>query len=181
MVKSPESDGSPPEQRQRGLSPYAQYEQAVAIYTEAGGQETVQRVVTGISRVDRALDLFYKQQLLQLGLSHGEWTILSALALEGRDGWMMPSRLADLSGVTPSAMTHRLDRMSDRGLITRTLDPLNRSRTLIQLTAEGWEMFRRAVVEANVVESRILEPLSTDERQTLAELLERVLAGLRSG
>jgi DNA-binding MarR family transcriptional regulator len=161
-------------------TPYGEYERAVAVYTAAGGQETVQRVVTAISRVSRGLDLFYRQQVTDLGVSHGEWTVLSALALEGRGGSLMPSKLADVSGVSPSTMTHRLDRMSERGLISRTADPANRARSRVQLAPDGWEVFRRAILDADVVEAKILAPLSAAERRQLAVLLERVVAGLRT-
>ena len=86
-------------------------------YTKAGGQETVQRVVTAISRLGRRLDVFYREQFDELNVSHGEWTVLSTLAIEGRDGGSTPSKLADICGVSPSTMTHRLDRMVARELV----------------------------------------------------------------
>src|SRR5450631_1264039 len=98
-------------------SPLAEYERAVALYTAAGGQETVQRVVTAMSRLNRRLDVFYRQQFVELGLSHGEWTVLQTVALEGPDIGSTPTKLADVAGLSPSAMTHRLDRMAARGLI----------------------------------------------------------------
>lgn len=179
--KPPQASTPPPKPpRSTERTPYAEYERAVAVYTAAGGQETVQRVVTAISRVSRGLDLFYRQQVTELGVSHGEWTVLSALALEGRGGSLMPSRLADQSGVSPSTMTHRLDRMAARGLISRTTDPANRARSRVELASEGWEVFRRAVLDADVVEAKILAPLGATERRQLAGLLERVVAGLRT-
>jgi DNA-binding MarR family transcriptional regulator len=171
----PASGGSP----RPDTTTYAEYERAVAVYTAAGGQETVQRVVTAISRVSRGLDVYYRQQLTALGLSHGEWTVLSSLALEGRNGSLTPSRLADVCGVSPSTMTHRLDRMGERGLLTRAVDPDNRTRTRIALATAGWELFRRAVLDADVVEARIVAPLDAAERRQLASLLERVVAALR--
>jgi DNA-binding MarR family transcriptional regulator len=172
---SPRSDSTP----RPDPTPYAEYERAVAVYTAAGGQETVQRVVTAISRVSRGLDVYYRQQLNALGVSHGEWTVLSSLALEGRSGSLTPSKLADICGVSPSTMTHRLDRMAERGLLTRATDPDNRTRSQIALASAGWELFRRAVLDADVVEARIVAPLDATERRQLAVLLERLVAGLR--
>jgi DNA-binding MarR family transcriptional regulator len=173
----PPAGGAPPRVEK---TPYAEYERAVAVYTAAGGQETVQRVVTAISRVSRGLDVYYRQQLTALGLSHGEWTVLSSLALEGRAGSLTPSKLADSCGVSPSTMTHRLDRMAERGLVTRAADPDNRTRSRIALANDGWELFRRAVLDADVVEARIVAPLDVAERRQLAVLLERLVAGLRA-
>jgi DNA-binding MarR family transcriptional regulator len=114
-------------------------------------------------------------------VSHGEWTVLSTLALDGRgrDGGTMPSRLADVCGVSPSTMTHRLDRMAAKNLIARRADPDNRTRSRVMLTDQGWELFRRAVLDAEVVESSILSPLDPREQRQLAALLEKVVAGLR--
>jgi DNA-binding MarR family transcriptional regulator len=159
-------------------TPYDEYEAAVAAYTAAGAQETVQRIVTALSRLDRRLDVFYRQQFEQLGLSPGDWSVLAAVALERRAG-SSPSALADRGGVSPSTMTHRLDGMVARGLVRRQPDPDNRTRTKILLTDEGWALFRRAVLDAEVVEARVLAPLGETDRRQLAMLLERLVAGLR--
>jgi DNA-binding MarR family transcriptional regulator len=159
-------------------SPLAEYERAVALYTAAGGQETVQRVVTALSRLNRRLDVFYRQQFVELGLSHGEWTVLQTVALEGPDIGSTPTKLADVAGLSPSAMTHRLDRMAARGLIARTPDPDNRTRVKISLTDAGWDLFRTAIVESELVESSLLAPLDQGEQQRLVELLEKLVAGL---
>jgi DNA-binding MarR family transcriptional regulator len=159
-------------------SPLADYERAVALYTAAGGHETVQRVVTAISRLDRRLDVFYREQFVELGLSHGEWTVLQTLALEGPEVGSTPSKLADIAGLSPSAMTHRLDRMAARELIARTPDPENRTRVKITLTDAGWELFRSAVVDAESVETGLLAPLDEREQRRLADLLEKLVAGL---
>jgi DNA-binding MarR family transcriptional regulator len=161
-------------------TPFTDYAQAVAVYTAAGGQETVQRVVTAISRLGRRLDVFYREQFEELSISHGEWTVLSTLAIEGREGGSTPSKLADICGVSPSTMTHRLDKMAERDLIVRAPDPENRTRIRVLLGDDGWELFRRAILDAEVVESRILSPLTGAERRQLAALLEKVVAGLRT-
>jgi DNA-binding MarR family transcriptional regulator len=158
-------------------TPYGEYEQAVSAYTKVGGQETLQRVVTAISRLGRRLDVFYREQFEELNISHGEWTVLSTLAVAAGS---TPSKLADICGVSPSTMTHRLDRMVARDLVTRSPDPDNRTRILVTLAPTGWELFRRSILDAEVVESRILSPLSAEERAQLAALLEKVVAGLRT-
>lgn len=154
----------------------AEYESAVAGYTAAGADETVQRVVTALSRVHKQLDGFYRAQLADLELHRGDWGVLQALALQGPDGCLSPSRLADLIGVSPSTMTHRLDLLTGRSLIERAIDESNRTRSKVKLTRAGRELFRRAVLDADLAESAVLAPLSEDEQATLAELLEKLLA-----
>jgi DNA-binding MarR family transcriptional regulator len=75
-------------------------------------------------------------------------------------------------------MTHRLDKMTDRGLVRRSPDPDNRTRVLVELTDQGWELFEAAVREANVVESDVLAGLTRKERGQLAALLEVVISSL---
>jgi DNA-binding MarR family transcriptional regulator len=158
----------------------ADHEQLVAVYTEVGGQETLQRVVTAISRLGRRLDVFYRQQFDELNISHGEWTVLSTLAVEDHGEGSTPTKLADICGVSPSTMTHRLDRMTERGLLARTPDSENRTRIRVRLADGGWALFKQAVLDAEVVETRILSPLTREERRQLANLLEKVVTGLRS-
>lgn len=163
---------------EKSRAPLVEYERAVAAYTAAGGHETVQRVVTALSRLNRRLDVFYRSQFADLGLSHGEWTVMQALALEDPGAGATPSKLADMAGLSPSAMTNRLDRMSDRGLVERRPDPDNRTRVRITLTNAGWELFRAAITDAEPLESGLLAPLSDTEQRRLADLLEKLVAGL---
>ena len=161
----------------RARSAQEQHRKAVAAYVAAGGEESVQRVITGIYGVTKKLDQWYVRQLADLDLTQGEWAVLAALAKAG-EARLTPSQLADLTNVAPSSMTHRLDKMSQRGLIERRPDETNRTRTHISLTSEGWDLFSDAIRESNVVESDILRGLSTEERGLLAALLERVIEQL---
>lgn len=153
-----------------------QYREAVATYVAAGGDESVQRVITAVNSLGRKLEQWYTRQLVDLDLSHGEWSVVAQLATA--DGTLTPSRLADATNVAASSMTHRLDRMTERGVVRRSPDPENRTRVLVELTEQGWELFEAAVREANVVESDILAGLTREERDQLAALLEVVISGL---
>ena len=157
-------------------TPWAEYERAVRVYTEAGAAETVQRIVTAMSRLSRRLDVFYNERFDVIDISRTEWPVLQALAMEGRGGSSNPSRLADAAGVSASTMTHRLDRMVERGLVERR--PIRR-------TAPAWwcrspgpagNCSARAVLDAESEESGIFAPLTDAERATLAALLEKALA-----
>jgi len=155
----------------------AEYQAAVDAYVAAGGDASVQRAITAISQVTKKLDQWYDRQLADLGISHGEWSVLSQLA-KADGGPLTPSLLADAANLAPSSMTSRLDRMCERGLVVREPDQVKRTRVLVTLTEAGWELFAQAIREANVVESDVLADLRPDQRTTLADLLEVVLEGL---
>lgn len=166
--------------RQRSAAPQSvqrQYQAAVRAYVAAGGDESVQRVITAVYGLTRKLDKWYGRQLADLHLSHGEWAVLAYLAKSG-DSPVTPSQLADVANVAASSMTHRLDKMAGRGLVRREPDPSNRTRVLVTLDTAGWELFTAAVREANVVESDTLAGLTKAQRETLASLLEVVIGGL---
>ena len=155
-----------------------QYRADVAAYVAAGGDESVQRVITAVHGLARKLNQWYARQLADLDLSAGEWAVLSQLARSDENAALTPSQLAEATSVAPSSMTHRLDRMAQRDLVARAADPDNRTRVLITLTDEGWATFKAAVRESDMVESDVLGPLSRRQREDLASLLEVLIAGL---
>lgn len=161
----------------RPKSAAQQHQDAVAAYVAAGGEESVQRVITALYGVTKKLDQWYARQLADLDLTQGEWAVVASLARAGED-CQTPSQLAELTSVAPSSMTHRLDRMSQRGLVERRPDADNRTRTLVSLTPDGWELFAQSVRESDMVESDVLRGLDTGERGELARLLEGVIAHL---
>ncbi|MBM7503939.1 MarR family winged helix-turn-helix transcriptional regulator [Agromyces aurantiacus] len=153
-----------------------QHRRAVAAYVAAGGEESVQRVITAIGSLSRKLDQWYARQLADLGVTAGEWAVIAALAKS--DSALTPSQLADLTNVAPSSMTHRLDKLAERGFIERTPDAENRTRIQVGLTQDGWEFFSVAIRGSDVVESDVLQDLSDGDRAELARLLEVVIARL---
>ena len=153
-----------------------QHRRAVKAYVAAGGEESVQRVITAVGSLSRKLDQWYARQLADLGITQGEWAVVATLAKA--DTPLTPSQLADLTNVAPSSMTHRLDKLAERGFIERTPDAENRTRILVALTTEGWEFFSLAIRGSDVVESDVLQDLSDADRAELARLLEVVIARL---
>ncbi|GAB2672739.1 hypothetical protein GCM10027070_07650 [Barrientosiimonas humi] len=154
------------------------YDAEVAAYVSAGGSESVQRVVTAVNALARRLSQWYTDQLTDVGLSAGEWGVIAHLAIAPAGQSVTPSQLANALSVAPSSMTHRLDRMTERELVTRTPDEENRTRVLVALTEEGWQVFRRVIRGSDVMESNVLDRLSRDQQAQLASLLELAIAGL---
>ncbi|WP_052109804.1 MarR family winged helix-turn-helix transcriptional regulator [Knoellia sinensis] len=161
----------------RTKSAAQQHADAVAAYVAAGGEESVQRVITALYGVTKKLDQWYARQLADLDLTQGEWAVVAALAKAGEES-LTPSQLAEHTSVAPSSMTHRLDKMAQRGLVLRRPDADNRTRTFVSLTPEGWDLFIQSIRESDVVESDVLRGLTARERNELARLLEGVIAHL---
>ncbi|WP_455356838.1 MarR family winged helix-turn-helix transcriptional regulator [Streptomyces sp. SYSU K217416] len=135
----------------------------------------VEKVVSALSRLNRRMNVAYGRQTAALGLSNAEWEVLKALVLSGSPYRLGPSDLAKRLGLTPAAMTHRIDRMVGEGLVTRERDESNRVRVIVELTDEGRSKWLEAMSMATVFEEELLQDLSTEERGALGEMLTRLL------
>ncbi|MEU5615280.1 MarR family winged helix-turn-helix transcriptional regulator [Streptomyces sparsogenes] len=135
----------------------------------------VEQVVSALSRLNRRMNVAYSRQTATLGISNTEWEVLKALVLSGAPYQLGPGDLAKRLGLTPAAMTHRIDRMASEGLVTRERDEANRVRVIVELTAEGREKWLEAMRMASVFEEDLLQDLSSDERGALGEMLTRLL------
>ncbi|MFE9613315.1 MarR family winged helix-turn-helix transcriptional regulator [Streptomyces sp. NPDC006012] len=135
----------------------------------------VEKVVSALSRLNRRMNVAYGRQTAALGISNAEWEVLKALVLSGTPYRLGPGDLAKRLGLTPAAMTHRIDRMVAEGLVTRERDEQNRVRVIVELTHEGREKWLEAMHRASVFEADLLQDLSTEERGVLGEVLTRLL------
>ncbi len=97
----------------------------------------VEKVVSALGRLNRRMNVAYGRQLADLGISNAEWEVLKTLVLSGEPYRLGPGELAKRLGLTPAAMTHRIDRMAGEGLVTRDRDENNRVRVIVELTDEG--------------------------------------------
>ncbi|MDI3402561.1 MarR family winged helix-turn-helix transcriptional regulator [Streptomyces cavernicola] len=135
----------------------------------------VEQVVSALGRLNRRMNVAYGRQTATLGISNAEWEVLKALVLSGAPYRLGPGEIAKRLGLTPAAMTHRIDRMVAEGLVTRDRDESNRVRVIIELTDTGREKWLEAMRLATVFEEDLLQDLSGEERGLLGELLTRLL------
>lgn len=135
----------------------------------------VEQIVSALQRLNRRMNVAYGRQTSALGISNAEWEVLKALVLSGAPYRLGPGELAKRLGLTPAAMTHRIDRMVTEGLVTRARDESNRVRVIVELTEEGRDKWMEAMRMATVFEGDLLQDLSSDERAVLGEVLTRLL------
>ncbi|MGJ5826855.1 MarR family winged helix-turn-helix transcriptional regulator [Streptomyces ossamyceticus] len=151
-------------------------EQIAAYQREFQGLDPqVEKIVSALSRLNRRMNVAYGRQTAALGISNAEWEVLKALVLSGAPYRMGPSDLAKRLGLTPAAMTHRIDRMVTEGLVTRERDETNRVRVIVELTPDGRQKWLEAMRLASVFEEDLLQDLSPLERTVLGEVLTRLL------
>ena len=135
----------------------------------------VETIVSTMSRLTRRMSVAYGRQLAVLGISSADWEVLKTLIVAGSPYRLGPGELAKRLGLTPAAMTHRIDRMAAAELVTRTRDESNRVRVIIELTQLGREKWLESMRMAAVFEEDVLQDASTQERAVLSGHLGRML------
>lgn len=108
------------------------------------------------------------------GLTRHHFTIISALE---ESGAMYQNDLADRANINRGHMVAYLDRLEAHGTLRRTVDPADRRRRLIELTADGRSFAARAVEAAHEGEEKIYSVLDAAQRDQLRGLLQLVVAG----
>jgi DNA-binding MarR family transcriptional regulator len=135
----------------------------------------VETIVQTLSRVARRMGVAYDRQLTVLGITSAEWEVLKALVVAGSPYRLGPGELAKRLGLTPAAMTHRIDRMVAEDLVTRERDESNRVRVIIELTENGRDKWLESMRMAAVFEEELLQDIAGEERTALSGLLARML------
>jgi DNA-binding MarR family transcriptional regulator len=126
------------------------------------------------------LQLMYqgKHRLHQIAEEYG-LTVMqaSALIMLSKDEPKPMHVLSDYFTCDASTVTGLVDRMEKHGIISRQNHPKDRRITLIALTPEGARLKEEITAKTEQAEaSRLGQVLSTAERQTLHDLLQRLLA-----
>lgn len=129
-----------------------------------------------LSMLARHTQQLRRDTLAADGLPHWQYKILMKLRRLGPPYTASPSELADALGLTRGALSARLAPMEEAGLITRAGDDADRRRVHVRLTEAGSAAFEQQAGREDQGELALLEALTPQERQTLAELLRRLLA-----
>jgi len=108
-------------------------------------------------------------------ISFGEYLVLAALLRAGPPYRMSPTRLFNAVILSSGAMTNRLDRLEEMGLVERQPDPSDRRGRLVALTDRGRELVDAAAIDHLANEERLLAALDAGERKQLAGLLRKLL------
>ncbi|MFD4153541.1 MarR family winged helix-turn-helix transcriptional regulator [Streptomyces hydrogenans] len=110
------------------------------------------------------------------GLTEGEFDVLCALRRAGEPYERAPSELAAHTMVTTGAMTKRIDRLEQAGLVTRRRSDGDQRGRIVALTAAGRDLIDQAFGDHMRNERRLLDLLTEEEARTLESLLTTWLA-----
>jgi DNA-binding MarR family transcriptional regulator len=128
--------------------------------------------ISGLSRrFQRALD----ETLAEFNVDHAEWKLLGMLTRRGEVHRSSPGKLAKLMELSSGAMTNRLDRLEEAGLIRRLPDPNDRRGIQVEVTDEGRRLYEATVGVQAKKEEFVASALSDAEKKELNALLRRLM------
>lgn len=131
------------------------------------------QAIQNIYRAASAVRVRAERELLnECNLTWGGFTMLWVLWVWGT---MDSSTLAAECGVAKGTMTGMVTTLEKRGLVARARDDEDRRRIEVALTDAGRDLIAELYPRFNGFEITLTEPLSADERRTLARLLRTVI------
>ena len=137
-----------------------------------------------LNQAARTVERAFDEALAAAGGTLPVWLILLNLKI-GKPGTQR--ELAEAVGVREATLTHHLNAMDARGLVTRKRDAANRRVQVVELTREGEAAFGRLREAATAFDARLRQGLSAADLERLGDLLATLSAnasasaGLSSG
>ena len=137
-------------------------------------------VITRLARARTYLDAELRVVFARFGLTAADFAVIITLRRSGPPYTMPQARLMDALGLTSGTVSVRLDRLEHSQVVSREPDPASARSSLVRLTDKGLRLFDDIAPVHLANEDRLLSALSPAERQDLADLLRRLLAGFEA-
>lgn len=114
----------------------------------------------------------------RFGLSRIEFVVIYSLAL--LDG-ITASEIAASTAFPKNTLSRAVNKLVKLGLIRRAPDAMDRRQQILSLTAAGRAVFDEALPRFAALEQEMLAPLSLVERETLSNLMAKVVLAMFHG
>lgn len=128
-------------------------------------------IIGRVSRLAREVQPLLNRVFAEHGLEHWEFDVLATLLRSGEPHQLTPGELLGSMMITSGAMTNRIQRLEERGLVERAPCPEDGRQVLVTLTDEGLRTVDAALRDHAENELALIAGLDEDQRQRLVELL----------
>ncbi|MFI0977694.1 MarR family winged helix-turn-helix transcriptional regulator [Streptomyces sp. NPDC021093] len=128
-----------------------------------------------IQRMQRVYDRHFKKLSDAFGLNLGELDMIFTLRRSGPPYTLTAGAFAKAALVSPGAVTNRIDRLEDKGLVERVRENSDRRSVQIRLTARGTTLAVEALAAHLRDYEEILSPLAPHEREQISSGLRKIL------
>ncbi|BBJ67479.1 MULTISPECIES: MarR family winged helix-turn-helix transcriptional regulator [Enterobacter] len=126
-------------------------------------------------RLMKHLGKEWAEAMAQFGFREGEFDVLATLRRAGEPYCLSPTQLYTSLLITSGAITNRLNRLEQQGLIRRIADPDDKRSSLVSLTPHGQALIEQALVVHTETQNALLSNLSNAQRAQLESLLRELL------
>lgn len=109
------------------------------------------------------------------GISQIELKVIMALAGEGD---LAGHDLVEIMGVPAMNVSRALVTLRDKGWVEDAVDPDNRRRKPVRLSASGWDQYRALLPTANALAEALLGGLTARQRREFAAISDKVIASM---
>ena len=137
-------------------------------------------VIGRVSRLSRLIDQHLAENFSRYDLEDWMYVVMATLRRSGEPYQLTAGDLMRQSMVTTGAMTNRIDRLEQRGLVERAATD-DRRKVIVRLTKRGLNTVDEVVVAHMATEREILSSLSPRQQHELAKLLRTTLIDLGDG
>lgn len=124
--------------------------------------------------VSNAVSHSFARRLAATDVTVAEWVILREMYSTDKN--TSPGKVAELTGLTRGAISKLIDRLLNKGLVTRTESAGDRRYQEIQLTAKAIRLVPKLTAIADENDERFFSILSQSERKTLIRTLRKLAA-----
>jgi DNA-binding MarR family transcriptional regulator len=134
----------------------------------------VEAIVDRIGGINRRLKRGMETTLAEHSLSHPDWQVLTSLRLAA-DHRSSPGELSGDLELSSGAMTSRLDRLEEAGLVRRLPAPGDRRGVIVELTETGRQAWDTAASVQGRKEAFFASALTKPEQKQLNDLLRKLM------
>jgi len=137
-------------------------------------------VIGRVSRLSRLVDRRLGENFARYGIEAWMYDVLATIRRSGEPYELTAGDLVRQTMVTTGAITNRIDRLEQRGLVERASAD-DRRKVIVRLTKQGLDAVEEVVVDHMATERQILADLSPRQQHDLAHLLRKTLLALGDG
>ncbi|MBD2518554.1 MarR family transcriptional regulator [Nostoc sp. FACHB-973] len=132
-------------------------------------------IIGRILRIARLLEKHRESILVEYGLNVWSFDVLATLRRQGQPFRLKPTELYSLLMLSSGAMTNRIDRLEQDGIVTRVRDAEDRRSVMVQLTPKGIQLADTVMPILFEKEKQVLSQFTADELQLSIPLLRKLL------
>ena len=132
-------------------------------------------MIARLDRLRRIIDAELAATFAEHGLDGPDFAALVTLRRLDQPSGVTQRQLMRELNLSSGTVSIRVERLSDRGLVSRATDPADRRNSLITLTKAGHALFDAVTPDHIATENRLLSALSEQQRGKLVCLLRTLL------